>query len=117
MEKNGVRNKKRISKKGLIKKLDKIWSETIRQREFCEMCGKPANNPHHVIGRRNLTLRWDLRCGCLLCAYCHTLSKFSAHQDPLGFAEYFKKARPDDYEYLLVRRNIRFDGNYEIKEN
>ena len=109
-----TKTKRKPSKTTLKHKMDKIWSGIIREKQFCEMCGRPANNPHHVVGRRILSIRWDLRNGCLLCTYCHLFSKFSAHQDPLGFMEWFKRKRPYDYEYLLAKKNELFDGDYEV---
>jgi len=93
------------SRKNLRKQCDRLWSEIIRSRIFCERCGKPANNPHHIIGRANYNLRWNIRNGCLLCAYCHVFGSHSAHNDPLGFMEWLKSNRPDDYEYLKWKRN------------
>ncbi|MGD9276339.1 MAG: HNH endonuclease [Candidatus Pacearchaeota archaeon] len=101
------------SRKYLKRKADRLWSEIIKSKGRCEMCGKPANNPHHIVGRRNHALRWDIRNGCLLCANCHTFSKFSAHQDPIGFLEWFKIVRNDDYEYLLSKRNEVWDKDYD----
>ena len=94
--------------------MDKLWSEIIRQKGYCEVCGKPnANNPHHVIGRVNHVLRWDVRNGCLLCAGCHTMNTKSAHQDMIWFVDWFKKARPEDYEYLLKKKNGLWDKDYD----
>ena len=93
-----------MTKKTLKNKLDKKWSEKIRSKKFCEVCGKPANNPHHVCGRKNLALRWDERNGCLLCFQHHTGGKESAHQDPIFFLNWFKSVRPQDYEYLSRKR-------------
>ena len=96
---------KKLSKKNLKKQLDKIWAQIIAHKKYCEFCKKPGNNAHHIIGRINHILRWDLRNGCYLCIYCHIFSKFSAHNDPIGFIEWFKLKRPDDYEYLLEKKN------------
>ena len=101
------------SKKTLRKKCDKLWSEIVRSKKYCEKCGILANNPHHIIGRVNYVLRWDLKNGCLLCQNCHWLQKYSAHQDPLGFMEWLKLSRPEDYEYLKQRKNQISQPNYD----
>lgn len=89
----------------LKKKLDKLWSQKIKEKGACEICGKKENlNSHHIIGRRSLNLRWDLRNGCLLCPYCHTFSTNSAHQNPLFFLDWMKKHRPDDLKYLQKKQ-------------
>ena len=93
------------TKKNLKKQLDTLWAQIIAKKEYCEMCNKPGSNAHHVIGRINYILRWDLRNGCYLCISCHMFSRLSAHNDPLGFMEWFKFKRPDDYEYLLTKKN------------
>jgi len=92
-------------KKSTLKtKCDKLWSEIIRSKGKCEVCGKPANNPHHIIGRKNLTLRWGLRNGCLLCFQHHTGGNQSAHNDPLWFQDWMRKNRKKDLNYLMLKR-------------
>ena len=94
------------SKKNLKNKCDTLYSQIIRLVGKCEFCSKTSYlQSHHVIGRINYILRWDLRNGICLCSGCHMLNKFSAHQDPLGFMEWFKSYRPEDYEYLRIRKN------------
>ena len=93
-----------MKRKTLKNKCDKLWSEIIRSKGKCEVCGKTGNNPHHVIGRRNLTLRHDVRNGCLLCPLHHTFGRESAHQDPVWFIHWFATNRPDDYNYLFEKR-------------
>ncbi len=93
------------SKTSLKKKCDKLWSEIIKSGGSCEICGQPVRDSHHVIGRINLVLRWDLRNGVRLCFQHHTGGNKSAHNDPLWFMEQFKAIRPEDYEYLRIKKN------------
>jgi len=96
---------KKPSRTTLKLKADKLWSEIIRSKGKCEICGEPANQPHHIIGRKNLTLRWDIRNGCLLCFQHHTGNKVSAHNDPQWFLnEWMINNRPDDYNYLWEKK-------------
>lgn len=96
---------KKASRKTQRNKADKLWSEIIRSKGACEVCKRTKNlNPHHIVGRRNLVLRHDIRNGCLLCAGCHIFKRESAHQDNLWFMEWFKKVRPKDYKYLMLQR-------------
>jgi hypothetical protein len=37
----------------------------------------------------------------------------SAHKDPQDFMIWFKDHRPDDYEYLLKKKNELWDKDYE----
>lgn len=86
-------------------KLDKCWRDKVKEKKFCEICGRKENlNAHHIIGRRNLNLRWDLRNLCVLCPYCHTFGINSAHQNPLFFLDWMKKHRPDDLKYLQKKQ-------------
>jgi len=107
-----------MKKTNLKKKIDKLYSEIIRSKGYCERCGKSGPlNAHHVIGRRNLATRWDLRNGICLCVGCHKFNKNSAHEDPVHFIEWFKTYRPDDYKYLLKKKNeINLYTIYELEE-
>ena len=98
---------KKLSKKNLKKKCDELYSLIIRSKGYCEVCGKSTGQlqTHHVIGRINYSLRWDIKNGIELCCHHHTLGKLSAHNDPIWFMDWFKSKRPDDYEYLLRTKN------------
>lgn len=95
-------------KKLEIKKLDKLWREAIHARDGkCQVCeSTSALNAHHVIGRRNHSVRWDLDNGILLCAGCHTFKNLSAHQDPLWFSDWFIKHFSERYDSISVKRNL-----------
>jgi len=96
------------TKKNLKKQCDIAWSKKVKELSHgrCEVCGSISTlNSHHIIGRVNYALRWDLKNGMTLCSSCHKFSKTSAHNDPVHFMEYFKKARPEDYQYLLTKKN------------
>ncbi|GAG10315.1 unnamed protein product, partial [marine sediment metagenome] len=105
--------KKRIKRSTLKNKCDALWRKIIHSKGKCERCPKPGTDAHHVIGRGNYNLRWDIRNGCLLCASCHEFSKNSAKNNPLLFAEWFKLNRPDDYIYLMRKRNEIWDKDYD----
>ena len=93
-----------MKRKTARNKADKLWSELIRMKKYCEICGKPGTNPHHIIGRKNLTLRHDPKNGCLLCFTHHTGGRESAHNDPLWFQTWLINNRRDDYNYLMFKR-------------
>ena len=97
---------KKKSIKTIKAKCDKLWSEIIRSKGYCEICGTTVNlNAHHIISRHNKVLRWDLQNGICLCVSCHKFSTHSVHNDPLGFMEFFKKKNPEDYKYLKNKKN------------
>ena len=114
---------RKISKKSIRNKCDNLWKEIIHQKGHCEVCGRTDTlNAHHIIGRINKRLRWDIRNGCLLCASCHRLSKFSAHNDSQEFMKWFEEKRPVDYRYVEqkkheISRNIDYEEILEkLKE-
>ena len=91
-----------------IKKLDKLWSKKIRERdEVCQVCGGTQYlNAHHVIGRRNRNIRWDMDNGITLCSGCHTFKTESAHQSPLWFSEWFNTRYPERYDNIMSKRLV-----------
>ena len=75
--------KKKPKKSTLKKKCDKLWSQIVRMKyPKCLKCGKPTQASHHIFGRRNLSVRFDIKNGIGLCHYCHTFSPQSFHQSP-----------------------------------
>lgn len=87
--------------------LDGLWASLITSKGRCEYCWSKDNLvAHHVVGRRNRGLRWDVRNGVCLCVEHHTMSStFSAHLTPKKFLEWFKGRRKDDWEYLEREKN------------
>ena len=51
------------------KELDSLYP-CLRIGQKCP-CGKPAEHVHHLIGRNNQLLRWDVKNLLPLCAECH----------------------------------------------
>jgi hypothetical protein len=96
---------RKITMKGLTRKLDyDLWSPLVKERakNKCEVCGATENlQSHHIIGRSNWRLRWELKNGCCLCAKHHEFdSHQSAHKNSPWFNEWLKKYRPKDLEWL-----------------
>lgn len=79
---------KKVSKRCLIKKLDKEWSRIIRLRERCARCSKPEVQAAHIFSRRNYSTRWNLDNGIPLCYACHI---FWAHKEPVLFTDLAKE--------------------------
>jgi hypothetical protein len=92
-----------------------------KERAGCEVCRTEgltfkANqlHPHHYIGRRNHTLRWDLRNRVWLCPSHHTLGSKSAHNDPNWFEDWMKTHRKFDWEYCnKIKNEIAYTIDYE----
>lgn len=90
----------------LADKLDKAWSKVILSKGKCEVCGKTESlNGHHIEGRKNMALRWDLRNGVCLCAGCHVFRKESAHQSPEWFHFWLEDKRWEDLQHVMCIRN------------
>jgi len=108
-------------KKGEIKKADNIWKAKVKENAGyrCELCGKKQNecqlHPHHYIGRRNKATRWYLENGICLCASQHTLSLWSAHQNPEWFRKEMLNIRGDKWlKDIIIQSNKVFKGEYTI---
>ena len=108
----------------LRKKADKLWRTKGKENARCELhtyLGMVHDysqlHPHHVVGRKNKRLCWDLRNRCWLCPSHHTLSNYSAHNDPDWFHKQFKQFRPDDWKYIQkVKKEITHYKDHDIKE-
>ena len=88
------------TKTKLRKKLDKLWSDRVKERAGyrCERCPKTDYlNSHHIIGRINLSLRWNLENGVCLCVGCHKFNQNSAHNNPIDFLKWVSTIRDLDY--------------------
>jgi len=101
---------RKVSKSSLTKKLDSTWSELVKKRAGykCEVCGIGESghlNSHHIVGRRNRMVRWDVRDGVCLCVKHHRFGIESAHEDPLWFREWLEENRWEDYAYLYTVKN------------
>jgi hypothetical protein len=73
---------RKISRKGLINKLDRVFSEYIRKRDAnkkgmckCITCSKQFAwndiDAGHFISRKEMNTRWDERNVAAQCAYCN----------------------------------------------
>ncbi len=93
--------------KGIEKKLDVAWSKAVKDRagHKCEHCGKTAYlNSHHIFGRRNKSVRWEISNGCCLCCYCHQFSPvFSAHGAPTAFTQWIIGERGEEWHEELMQ--------------
>ena len=83
-----------------VKKLDTLFSKVARERTpQCEYCKTTKNlNTHHIYGRRNRSLRWDLDNSCILCVNHHKFStEFSAHETPISFTNWLTTLRGREF--------------------
>lgn len=78
-------------------------SKLITSKGKCERCGKIDGefDNAHVIGRRNLALRWDILNLLCLCRGCHQWG----HANPEKFILWFSAKFPERWLYLEAVRN------------
>ena len=102
---------KKPSRKTLIKKLDKIFSAYIRQRDAdkkgyctCCTCGKklPITQIHcgHFMSRRHYSTRWDPENCAAQCCGCNTFNQGEQYKFALFLN---KKYGGDKASELLVK--------------
>jgi hypothetical protein len=110
---------KTLSKAQLSKKLDEAWSLAVKIKAGyrCEVCRKRSTlNSHHIVGRRNRRLRWDLRNSVCTCVKHHKFGIESFHEDPLWGREWLEENRWEDYAYLYCVKNEIKKWTYEEME-
>jgi len=95
------RRKKRLS---LSKQADALWSQIVKEKGFCECCGKREGlQAAHGFSRRYRSTRWLPINGFCLCAGCHVRFTY----DPLGWQKYLREAWGHDvYEELMDRAMV-----------
>lgn len=114
---------KKLTKKSLHIKLDRLWRSVGKEDAYCEICATlPANqrynytklDPHHIISRSSKATRWDLRNRLWVCTRHHTLGMWKETvQDNLGGwflnwdsdDDWMGKHRPEDKEHLRGLHN------------
>ena len=102
-----------------ITKLDKEFREKVYGRDngTCQYCGQVGSNCHHIVGRRNRSVRWFLPNGILLCPGCHTFRTNSFHQDPQETMKWFEEKYPDRYQAIMDRKNKILKQSYgEVRD-
>lgn len=97
-------NNKKISKKTIKNKLDKLISNIVKSQGKCQKCNQKSPlvqlQTAHIFSRSNLSVRWDLDNVLCLCAKCH----FWAHKNPLEFAEFVKKLLGEEKYNNLISK-------------
>jgi len=83
------------------------WSRRIRERDgCCQICRKSDKmlNAHHLIPRQFIEWRHEMDNGITLCVHCHQFGKFSAHKNPLWFANWMRINKK--YEFLKAMERL-----------
>jgi len=84
------------------------WAMAVKERDkCCQVCGtdKKRLNAHHIIPKNFLKYKYDLSNGMTLCVHCHQFGKFSAHKNPIWFANWMRENR--GYEFLTASQRLK----------
>ena len=88
-----------------VNKKFKEWSTLVKNRDNnkCVICEETNRlNAHHIIGRYNKELRFDINNGISLCPYHHMFCKeISGHKNAFMLAIWLMKNRPKQFKYLI----------------
>ncbi len=106
---------KKITRKGLIKKLDKLFSLKVRARGWCQLQGKDRIRCStvlqcaHIIGRGRHIIRWNERNALCLCSGHHVY--YTNH--PLEWHEMMLRFYPEQYEDMSNMREETWDKDLD----
>ena len=105
----------RTTRQRLVKTLDKLCSEIVREREKCERCGNTEGlHCHHIFSRSYKAVRWDFINLLCVCKGCH----FWIHLHPNLANEFYRNHMGEDvyYEILGIAQAGRKWQLYELEE-
>jgi hypothetical protein len=102
-----------------IKFLDKIWAYLVKCRAGfrCEVTGREdaTLNAHHLIGRTNYRLRWELENGICITAGVHNFGAHGSKTRQVEFEKRVKQLRGEDvYDRLLMLKNGETPNKYTV---
>jgi len=119
--------KKKVKLSTLKNKADGLWSVKVKEIHGfkCAICGKVHGAPntkgkktylnsHHIEGRKNYALRWDVLNGIPLCTLHHDLGISSAEQSPLWFFKWLQENRPKLIDYIYSKRESKIEMSVEL---
>ena len=108
--------KKKTERTKIRNKLDKEYSIAVRAVNKCEYCGQEGTlNAHHIFGRSNFGVRWDLDNGVCVCVSHHVFGKLSFHKSPIEMIEWIKGVRGEEW-YERLREKAKEIKKYSIGE-
>ncbi len=92
------------------RKADRLFSELVRSRPTCEMCGSSVKifECAHVISRSNLHLRYDPQNALKFCKGCH----YRWHREPLQCITWFQGVYPESFAYLMKEKDT-YETNFD----
>ena len=107
---------RKLTKRGLIKKLDKLVSDIVRSRGVCARCRRGGESVvlqcSHIFSRRNFSVRFDLNNCLCLCLRCHL---YWAHKNPIEFYE-FVQEHLGKYNFAQLKQKAQQIHKYTLSE-
>jgi len=120
-----VKKKKLESPAKIRRRLFKLWSEKVRERDnnSCIFCGikvgtinendkKIRIEAHHLLSRsiHNSPLKFDIRNGISLDSLHHKFSpEESFHKAPIIMLDWYKNKYPENHKFIIDNYKIRID--------
>ena len=84
-----------------------------RDNYICEFCHTKTNHTeaHHIIGKDNKSVRWDIQNGISLCYYHHRFWIHGGKMTDEKRIEFYESILGEDYDELKIRamRIIKFN--------
>ena len=106
---------KKISRKGLIRKLDKLFSLKVREKGYCELKGKDTIRCGgvlqcaHITTRSRKALRWDFNNAICICSGHHVWYT----KNPDSWVKIIGKEFYEKGLYVAGHANLAWDKNLE----
>jgi hypothetical protein len=107
-----------LTKKRLTQINDDLWSLIVRTRDnyICEFCHTKTKHTeaHHIIGKDNKSVRWDIQNGISLCYYHHRFWIHGGKMTDEKRIEFYESILGDEYDELKIRarRIVKFNLDF-----
>lgn len=89
----------------LKNQLEELWKEYCLERDkYCQYCGSKDNlQIHHIISRKNNSIKYDVENGITLCKRCHSKISLNPTSRTEFIIWYIKKYSLEKLEYLQMK--------------
>ena len=98
-------------------KLDKLFQK-LSNGKMCQVCGKPAQCTHHLVGRSNELLRYDQNNTLFVCLDCHN-KIHAGHINDWSYTtnkEYLDEHKNKSFKQFLLENKMTKQEFYESCE-
>ncbi len=85
--------------------LENLWKEYCLERDkYCQYCGSKDNlQVHHIVSRKNNSVKYDVENGITLCKRCHSRISLNPTARIEFMIWYIKKYSLEKLEYLQMK--------------